>query len=569
MTPDGQPYRVLARAYRPSRLQDLVGQDALVRTLGHAFASGRIAQAYLLTGIRGTGKTTTARLIAKCLNCVGPDGRGDVTADPCNVCEPCRSIAEDRHIDVIEMDAATRTGIDDVREIVDNVRYAPASGRYKVYIIDEVHMLSEKAFNGLLKTLEEPPPHAKFVFATTEVRKLPVTVLSRCQRFDLRRIDAEVVAAHLAAITKQEGAEAEPTALELIARVGGGSVRDALSILDQAITLGDGVVRLDAVQDMLGLVDRSRVAALLELVVDGRAGEALAAFGALIQQGGDPKAVLEELLSLAHRLTRDKLDPNTADPSLDALAKRVGLAPLARAWQVLLRGLDDVGRAPDAVAAAEMVLVRLACMGDLPPPAELLRRLDGAGQTGRGEALPGNAPAPGSAPAPMPAVDARKATTAPPREPAPAPAEPTAPTTLPSMPRDLDGITRVLSDGGEPVLSAMVYNQARPETVEPGRLRLSWTGVAPPEASNRLAHALTALTGRRWRVEHADPDATTPTLAERDRARRQRRLAEVGDLPHIRRILDRVPGATVVDVATRTTADADNHSPRQEGSLTR
>ncbi|MFW5834891.1 MAG: DNA polymerase III subunit gamma/tau, partial [Pseudomonadota bacterium] len=316
MTIDAKPYRVLARAYRPGRLQDLVGQDALVRTLSHAFASGRIAQAYLLTGIRGTGKTTTARIIAKCLNCVGPDGQGGVTADPCGVCEPCRAIAEDRHIDVIEMDAATQTGIGDIREIVDNVRYAPASARYKVYIIDEVHMLSQQAFNGLLKTLEEPPPHAKFVFATTEVRRIPVTVLSRCQRFDLRRIDPEVMAGHLSKVATAEGAEVEPAALELIARVGGGSARDALSLLDQAITLADGPVRLEAVQAMLGLVDKGRVVELLGHVVEGRAAEALGLFGAMMQEGGDPRAVVEDLLGLCHRLTRDKLDKGLQDPEL-------------------------------------------------------------------------------------------------------------------------------------------------------------------------------------------------------------------------------------------------------------
>ncbi|TVQ37686.1 MAG: DNA polymerase III subunit gamma/tau [Geminicoccaceae bacterium] len=557
LTTAAKPYRVLARAYRPSRLADLIGQDALVRTLGHAFGSGRIAQAYLLTGIRGTGKTTTARIIAKCLNCIGPDGEGGVTAEPCGVCEHCTAIAEDRHIDVIEMDAATQTGIGDIREIVDNVRYAPASGRYKVYIIDEVHMLSQQAFNGLLKTLEEPPPHAKFVFATTEVRRIPVTVLSRCQRFDLRRIDQEVLAAHLLKVATAEGAEIEPLALDLIARVGGGSVRDALSLLDQAITLADGTVRLDQVQAMLGVVDKGRVVELLGHVVEGRAGEALALFGAMMAEGGDPRAVVEDLLGLCHRLTRDKLDPNLRDPDLEVLAQRVGLAPLARAWQVLLKGLEEIGRAPDAIAAAEMLLVRLACMGDLPSPAELMRRLEGG--------LPAINPGPATAPAqtPSPAPSAQIAP--PPARPTPAePAPPeTAPAVLPAMPQDLPAIVRALRVGGEPLLAAMVHHNARPASIEPGRLRLNWLPGTPAEASSRLAQALQRLTGRRWGVDRAPSEA--PTLAELDAAHRQKRMVEVRDLPHVRHILEAVPGATIVGVETAGADSETQASTLQEG----
>ena len=358
MDAEARPYRVLARAYRPTRLGELVGQDALVRSLTNAFRSGRIAQAYLLTGIRGTGKTTTARLIAKCLNCIGEDGEGGVTPEPCGVCEPCRAIAEDRHIDVLEIDAATNNGIEHIRDLVDNARYAPAGGRYKVYIIDEVHMLSQASFNGLLKTLEEPPPHARFILATTEVRKLPVTVLSRCQRYDLRRIEPDVLERHLADVARREGAEAEPAALALIAKVAGGSARDGLSLLDQAITLGEGRVESDGVRAMLGLVDRSYVVDLLGHVAGGRPAEALALFRELMAAGGDPKTVVEDLLGLTHELTRAKLAPDVASAEQAELAAGLGLPVLARAWQVLLKGLDEVGQAPDGAAAAEMLLDR-------------------------------------------------------------------------------------------------------------------------------------------------------------------------------------------------------------------
>ena len=546
MDAEARPYRVLARAYRPTRLGELVGQDALVRSLTNAFRSGRIAQAYLLTGIRGTGKTTTARLIAKCLNCIGEDGEGGVTPEPCGVCEPCRAIAEDRHIDVLEIDAATNNGIEHIRDLVDNARYAPAGGRYKVYIIDEVHMLSQASFNGLLKTLEEPPPHARFVLATTEVRKLPVTVLSRCQRYDLRRIEPDVLERHLADVARREGAEAEPAALALIAKVAGGSARDGLSLLDQAITLGEGRVESDGVRAMLGLVDRSYVVDLLGHVAGGRPAEALALFRELMAAGGDPKTVVEDLLGLTHELTRAKLAPHVASAEHAELAAGLGLPVLARAWQVLLKGLDEVGQAPDGAAAAEMLLVRLACMGDLPPPAELLRKLEA------GTAATPAAPARGA-----PAV------------PNGAPAGPIVgegePASLPPMPRDLEGIVALLSDGGYPRLAALVRTSARPAEVEPGRLRLAWDAGAPAETGRELARALHALTGRRWGVDTAASEA--PTVAEREAAAARARIEEARRWPQVRAVLDKVPGATIVGVETRTEADTPAPSPRQEGSL--
>ena len=551
MTAEPKPYRVLARAYRPTRLSELVGQEPLVRALGQAFASGRIAQAYLLTGIRGTGKTTTARVIAKCLNCVGPDGTGGVTAEPCGVCEPCKAIAEGRHIDVLEIDAATNTGIDHVRELVENSRYAPADARYKVYIIDEVHMLSTASFNGLLKTLEEPPPHVRFILATTEVRKIPVTVLSRCQRYDLRRIEPADVERHLAQVVAAEGAEATADALALIARLGGGSMRDSLSILDQAITHGGGTVEVAGVQAMVGLVDRSRTLALLGHVAGGEPKAALDLFRELMAAGGDPKVVVEDLLALSHELTRDKLAPEAADAERAALAERLGLAVLARAWQVLLRGLDEVGQAPDAMAAAEMLLVRLACMADLPPPGELLRRLEGAASQASAPAVSAPASAP-PAPAPTAIREAEPAVMA------------AAPATLPPMPHDLDGIVRLLRQGGEPMLAALVHGNARPAAIEPGRLRLSWLPGAPQDANARLAAALHRLTGRRWGVDHATSDART--LAEIDEERRRERLRAAHEFPHVRRVLDRFPGATILTVETRTDDVPALDAPRQQGS---
>jgi len=561
LSAEPRPYRVLARAYRPTRLSELVGQEALVRSLTNAFSSGRIAQAYLLTGIRGTGKTTTARLIAKCLNCVGADGLGGVTPEPCNACEPCRAIAEDRHIDVLEIDAATNNGIEHVRDLVDNARYAPADGRYKVYIIDEVHMLSQASFNGLLKTLEEPPPHARFVLATTEVRKLPVTVLSRCQRYDLRRIEPAVLQAHLADVATREEAAAEPQALALIARVAGGSARDGLSLLDQAITLGEGRVEVDGVRAMLGLVDRRYVNELFGHIAHGEPAAALILFRELMAAGGDPKTVVEDLLTLIHDLTRDKLDGGTAAGADERteLAAGLELPVLARAWQVLLKGLDEVGQAPDGAAAAEMLLVRLALMGDLPPPAELMRRLEAA------EAGTPAGTAPSATGAPPNSLPAEQAHT----QPAPTmrervPQEPTA-TSLPPMPRDLEGIVALLSEGGYPRLAAWLRTSARPATVEPGRLRLAWCDGAPAEAGRELATALHALTGRRWGVDHASSDA--PTLAEREEATRRARIAAAHDWPQVRRVLEKFPGARVVGFETRRADDVASPPPRQEGSL--
>ena len=417
MTEDAAPapktaYQVLARKYRPTTFDDLVGQDTVVRTLTNAIASGRLAQAYMLTGVRGTGKTTTARLIARALNCVGSDGAGGPTASPCGVCEHCRSIAEDRHVDVLEMDAASRTGVDDIRELLEGVRYRPTSARNKIYIIDEVHMLSNQAFNALLKTLEEPPEHVKFIFATTEIRKVPVTVLSRCQRFDLRRISAEHLSGLFKDVAGKEGAQVADEALALIARAADGSARDGLSILDQAISqsaigAGPPIVDEAQVRDMLGLADRVQVFDLLDAVLRGDVKTGLDLLANQYVSGADPIVVLQDLLELTHWLTRLKVAPDGADEALVAEAERtrgkdmaVGLSMpvLTRTWQMLLKGLTEARSAPLPLQAVEMTLVRLAYSADLPTPEEAIKALGkGGGSTSKpSHPAPSGGPGPGA-----------------------------------------------------------------------------------------------------------------------------------------------------------------------------
>ena len=381
---DTAAYQVLARKYRPETFADLVGQEAMVQTLRNAFEADRIAQAFVMTGIRGTGKTTTARIIAKGMNCIGPDGTSGPTIDPCGSCEHCTAIMQGRHVDVMEMDAASRTGVGDIREIIDSVAYRAASARYKIYIIDEVHMLSSNAFNALLKTLEEPPTHVKFIFATTEIRKVPVTVLSRCQRFDLRRIEPDVMIAMLQKIATAEGAEITQEALGLITRAAEGSARDAQSLLDQAIAHGAGQTTADQVRAMLGLADRGRVLDLFDLILRGDAEGALGELSAQYAAGADPMAVLRDLAEVSHWVSVIKITPVAAeDPTVSpdernrglVMAERLPMRVLSRMWQMLLTALEEVGRAPNAMMAAEMALIRLTHVADLPTPDELIRKL--------------------------------------------------------------------------------------------------------------------------------------------------------------------------------------------------
>jgi DNA polymerase-3 subunit gamma/tau len=393
-----RPYRVLARKYRPETFADLVGQDAMVRTLTNAFAAGRIAQAFVMTGIRGTGKTTTARIIAKGLNCIGPDGTGGPTTAPCGVCEHCVAIMEGRHVDVMEMDAASNTGVQNIRDaIIETVSYRAASARYKVFIVDEVHMLSPSAFNALLKTLEEPPAHVKFIFATTEIRKVPVTVLSRCQRFDLRRIEPEVMMALLRRIAAAEGATISEDAIALIVRAAEGSARDATSLLDQAISHGAGETGADQVRAMLGLADRGRVLDLFELILRGEAAAALAELSAQYAEGADPLVILRDLAEIAHWVSVIRITPDAAaDPTVGPderrrgreMAARLPMRVLTRVWQMLLKALEEVALAPNAMMAAEMAVIRLTHVADLPTPEDLVRKLQesppGPGSGGSG-----------------------------------------------------------------------------------------------------------------------------------------------------------------------------------------
>jgi DNA polymerase III subunit gamma/tau len=538
-------YRVLARRYRPQRLSELIGQEALVRTLGNALRTGRIAHAFLLTGIRGVGKTSTARIIARALNCIGKDGQGQPTPEPCGVCEPCVAIAESRHIDVLEMDAATRTGIDDIREIVEGVRYAPTSARFKVYIIDEVHMLSEKAFNGLLKTLEEPPPHAIFIFATTEVRKVPVTVLSRCQRFDLRRVEGPRLHHHLAQIAEREQVPIEPDALALIVRAAEGSVRDGLSLLDQAITLigSDGAaITARQVEDMLGLADRSRVLDLFELIMQGRVKDALERLGELYDLGTEPETVVQELLEISHWLTRIKVVPEAAEARevagadsarARAMAERLGIPVLARTWQMLLQGLDELQTAPSPLLAAEMLLVRLAYVADLPPPAELARLLGGAASSDRELAATAASP-PGVAEASIAS--------------APGLSEPeSAPPPTPPEPQSFAHAVALFREHDQPRLHSWLHDHVRLVHFQPGQIEIERHEQAPPAWYQEAGQCLSRWTGRDWRIRPVDRPGSQ-TLAELAAAEQQARIdAATGD-PRIRPILERFPGARIVEV---------------------
>ncbi|MFO1036454.1 MAG: DNA polymerase III subunit gamma/tau [Geminicoccaceae bacterium] len=536
-------YRVLARTYRPTRLSELIGQDALARTLRHAFASGRIAHAFLLCGIRGVGKTTTARIIARGLNCTGPDGTGGPTPEPCGVCSSCVSIAEDRSLDVVEMDAASQTGKADVLELLEGIMFSPASSRFKVYILDEVHMLSEKAWNALLKTVEEPPPHIKFVFATTEARRVPVTVLSRCQRFDLRRVEPEVLLHHLEQICAREQVEAEPAALALIARAAEGSVRDSLSLLDQAIAMSEGPVAARDVQAMLGLGDRLQVIELFDALLKGAAAEALDRFHALYAIGVDPTALIQDLLEITYWLSRLKVKPDASSAlgvSPEAvsrahdMAMALSLPILARTWEMLLKGLDEVRNAPDAAAALEMLLMRIACISELPPPGELARLVAG----GRPPERPRS-----SGPAFAPSGSA-----APARAYAPPLAE--APAATPDPQTFAELVDRLRQ--GEPILSAWLHGSVHSIRFEPGRVELRPEPGAPADLAARLTEALQRLTGRRWLVAVGSAEGE-PTLADVAEKHRLARMEALAQDPEVKAVLDLFPGSRIVDVRPAAT----------------
>ena len=546
MSDSPQPYRVLARKYRPRSFRELIGQDAMVQTLGNAIHRGRLAHAFLMTGVRGVGKTSTARLIAKALNCIGPDGQGGPTIDPCGQCEPCVAIAEGRHIDVVEMDAASHTGVDDVREIIEAVRYAAVSARYKIYIIDEVHMLSKNAFNALLKTLEEPPAHVKFLFATTEVNKVPVTVLSRCQRFDLRRIPAELLASHFAHVVEAEGVAAEADALALVAQAAEGSARDGLSILDQAIAHaetgpdGDGaapLVTAAQVRDMLGLSDRGSTRRLLGLLLAGDTGAMLAAVRDQHDLGVEPLSLMRGLMELVHAVTlvkagRDIASPGQSVEEREALAQwaaQLGFAPLHRLWQLLLKGHDEVASAALPIESCEMALLRVMHAATMPDPGEIARMLREGG----------GAPAPAGALAPA------------------APSGPAArlPATLEALPATLEALVAVLEDGGKFLIAGQVRDCVRPLRYAPPELLFAPHPSLPDDFPRTLEQALHQVTQQRWQVRRGEGTGE-PTLLEREQAERAAGRAAILETPVVKAAMAAFPDAELDDRLEQWSAEA-------------
>ena len=560
-------YRVLARKYRPSNFSELIGQEPMVRTLTNAFATGRIAQAWMLTGVRGVGKTTTARILARALN-YKTSTVDQPSVDLAVLGEHCQAIMEGRHVDVIEMDAASHTGIDDIRDIIERVRYAPVSARYKVYIIDEVHMLSTQAFNGLLKTLEEPPPHVKFIFATTEIRKVPITVLSRCQRFDLRRIDAGALVAHLASISAKEGIAVDDDALAMIARAAEGSARDSLSILDQAIAHGGGAVSAEAVRAMLGLADRARIVDLFEHVMKGDVAAALAEFRNQYDTGADPAAVLTDLAEFNHLVTRLRFVPTALDDaSLSEderargadFARTLSVRVLSRTWQMLLKGIPEVQSSNRPVSAGEMVLIRLAHAADLPTLDEALRSLEGAQPVANGAPRSNGAPAgsgngggasavaqtrmptPGGGAQTMRLVET---------EPMPAafvaPPEPVV-ETPPVALKSLADIAALADTQRDIAFKVLVKRCMRLVRIEPGRIDLSLTDDAPKMLLNDLTTKLRAWTGRSWLVS-LSKEIGGQTLAEMESSKRETAFLDAKSDPTVAAILARFPGAKIIDV---------------------
>ncbi|MEP0502905.1 MAG: DNA polymerase III subunit gamma/tau [Paracoccaceae bacterium] len=547
-------YQVLARKYRPETFADLVGQDAMVRTLRNAFEADRIAQAFVMTGIRGTGKTTTARIIAKGMNCIGADGQGGPTTDPCGTCEHCTAIMEGRHVDVMEMDAASRTGVNDIREIIDSVHYRAASARYKIYIIDEVHMLSTSAFNALLKTLEEPPAHVKFIFATTEIRKVPVTVLSRCQRFDLRRIEPEVMLALLRKIAGAENAEITDDALALITRAAEGSARDATSLLDQAISHGAGETSAEQVRAMLGLADRGRVLDLLDMILRGDAAAALTEISAQYADGADPIAVLRDLAEITHWVSVVKITPEAAeDPTISpdersrgqTMASALPMRVLTRLWQMLLKALEEVASAPNAMMATEMAIIRLTHVADLPSPEELVRKLQNQTPPAPNPTGGNHMSSAGSA-----AVDARASTMA---------AGPTGGGPSAALAQDLDQalaryptfdhVVELIRTNRDVKLLVEVETCLQLAAYQPGRIEFVPTENAPRDLAQRLGQRLQTWTGNRWGVTIVS-EGGAPTIAFIRDAADLALKSETQEHPLMQAVLEHFPKATITSIRT-------------------
>ncbi len=553
-------YRVLARKYRPETFVDLVGQDAMVRTLKNAFEADRIAQAFIMTGIRGTGKTTTARIIAKGINCIGPDGTGGPTTEPCSVCEHCGAILEGRHVDVMEMDAASRTGVGDIREIIDSVHYRAASARYKIYIIDEVHMLSTSAFNALLKTLEEPPAHVKFIFATTEIRKVPVTVLSRCQRFDLRRIEPEDMIALMRRIAASEGADITDDALALITRAAEGSARDATSLLDQAISHGAGETTADQVRAMLGLADRGRVLDLFDMIMRGDAAAALEELGSQYADGADPMAVLRDLAEITHWISVVKITPDAAeDPTINPderlrgtqMAKDLPMRAMTRMWQMLLKALDEVAAAPNAMMAAEMAVIRLTHVAELPSPEDLVRKLQNTPVPTAPAPSGGSAPAAGNAPVASSSQTRIAVTTDAPSGGGNGPATALAPqgdTALARFP-SFEHVIELIRVNRDVKLLVEVETTLQLARYTPGRIEFVPTDAAPPDLAQRLGQRLQLWTGNRWAVSVVNTGGA-PTIAHLRDAAENALKAQAEAHPLVQAVLAQFPNARITDIRT-------------------
>ena len=567
---DTPAYQVLARKYRPETFADLVGQDAMVRTLKNAFEADRIAQAFVMTGIRGTGKTTTARIIAKGMNCIGADGQGGPTTDPCGVCEHCTAIMEGRHVDVMEMDAASRTGVNDIREIIDSVHYRAASARFKIYIIDEVHMLSTSAFNALLKTLEEPPAHVKFIFATTEIRKVPVTVLSRCQRFDLRRIEPEVMLSLLRKIATAEQAEITDDALALITRAAEGSARDATSLLDQAISHGAGETSADQVRAMLGLADRGRVLDLMDMILRGDAAGALTELSAQYADGADPMAVLRDLAEITHWVSVVKITPEAAeDPTISPdertrglhMAEALPMRVLTRLWQMLLKALDEVASAPNAMMAAEMAVIRLTHVADLPSPEELVKKLQGMTP-----AAPPAVGAPASGPAQTPsaspgasAVQARAQTLADgPRGSGPVAALAQDPAQALARFPTFEHVVELIRANRDVKLLVEVETSLRLAAYQPGRIEFVPTDTAPRDLAQRLGQRLQSWTGNRWAVSVVNEGGANTIAEVRDAAERVLHV-QAEEHPLVQAVLAHFPKAKITNIRTPEDIATDAH----------
>jgi len=588
--PDGKaPYRVLARKYRPKDFSDLIGQEPMVRTLTNAFSSGRIAQAWMLTGVRGVGKTTTARILARALNYQTAE-IDQPTIDLTVPGEHCQAIMEGRHVDVIEMDAASHTGIDDIREIIEQVRYRPVSARYKVYIIDEVHMLSNQAFNGLLKTLEEPPAHVKFIFATTEIRKVPITVLSRCQRFDLRRIDSGLLVEHFRNVAGQEGISIDDESLAMIARAAEGSVRDGLSLLDQAIAHGGGTVDAEAVRSMLGLADRSRIVGLFGSLMKGDVAAALASFRDQYDSGASPSVILTDLADFTHLVTRLKFVPEAGeDPSLTETERESGATyastlstvVLSRVWQMLLKGISETDTSSRPAAAAEMALIRIAHAANLPSPEEALKAFQnsGGGSAEAGGQPAGNGPSGGGATARavgerrmpqggsggggQPAM--RLAHSAEPSVAAPAVAEPVQEVAITSL-EDMVALAEKFRDIA---MKVQIRTGVRLVRIEPGRLEINLAPDASPSLPGELIKKLADWTGAKWSVA-LSREQGEPTIVERETAKRDALVSDARQDPDVAAILARFPGARITDVriaAAEESMAGDALSPSEDGDI--